>query len=108
MTDREQWTINETKIHKLISQHCRCAHCGNPLLRPGAQAQLAHLIPQRRWTLRKWGREIIHHPENTVLVCCLECNAAVQLDPESVDAAVLAARIGLDLEKSCADRRCKA
>jgi len=58
--------------------HWTCKHCGKPL-RAGVP-QLAHLIPQRKNNLKKWGKKIIHHPDNFLSACSLECNNALQVN----------------------------
>lgn len=61
--DRDDWT---------------CQVCGR-YIASGLQPQLAHLIPNTQMMIKRYGREIIDHPLNVVLVCSLECNNAVQL-----------------------------
>lgn len=55
-----------------------CQICGR-YIGSGLQPQLAHLIPNTQLMIKKYGRDVIDHPSNVVLVCCLECNNAVQL-----------------------------
>jgi len=92
-------TVEQVRLEKYRETGYRCEVCGKYLWATGAIPQLAHRIPQRKWCLKRWGKEIIHHPDNLALVCGLECNAKVQINPDGVDAAVLAAKIGLKLEK---------
>lgn len=96
--ERKTDTIQQVKAAKLIEQYHRCGRkgCGNPI---GWDSQLAHLIPQRKWCIGRWGLEVIHHPDNMVLVCGLDCNAAVQLDPVSHEAEALASKIRKKIEK---------
>lgn len=82
--------IRSTRARKFLEQRGKCAVCGKLLT---TEMQLAHKIPQRKWCLREWGAEVIHHPRNMALVCSLECNARVQMNPESLGAAQLAASI---------------
>ena len=62
-------------------QRGRCAHCGGLLnlrrIETGGAAQLAHRLPQDKVMLRKYGKDIIHHPLNLGLVCSDYCNARV-------------------------------
>jgi hypothetical protein len=50
--------------------------CGNSVFQYGTP-QIAHRIPQRKHLIRKYGKEIIHHPVNLRATCCLKCNASV-------------------------------
>lgn len=92
MSRKERITedILTMKASKLVEQRYRCGCCRKPI---GAGAQLAHRIPQRKWCISRWGLEVVHHRDNMVLVCGLECNAAVQIDPNSKEAEELAAAI---------------
>lgn len=83
--------IRHHYILKYNEQGGRCYICHAPL--HDGNMQLAHRIPQRKWCLKKWGAAVIHHPKNMVLVCGLECNARAQLNPESLEAEVLAKTI---------------
>jgi hypothetical protein len=76
-----------------------CEICGRPLWGWGVIPQLAHRIPQRKWCLKRWGKEVIHHPRNLVLVCGLECNQKAQINPEGLEAAALAAEIMLEISR---------
>jgi ferredoxin len=55
-----------------------CVHCGKRVT--SHSAQLAHLIPQRKHLIRRYGKEIIYHKKNLVTVCGLRCNNAVQVN----------------------------
>lgn len=68
----------------------RCRHCGKPVAWPG---QLAHLIPQSKAMLRRYGKEVIHHPLNLALVCGLACNDAVSISNHLVAENELVKRI---------------
>jgi len=56
-----------------------CKVCGNRLSRYGTP-QLAHIIPQSKMYMKKYGKEVIHHRKNMVSTCCLKCNAAVSIN----------------------------
>jgi 5-methylcytosine-specific restriction endonuclease McrA len=71
-------TTAETKELVFERDHWTCKHCSKPIR--SEQAQLAHLIPQRKNNLRKWGKAIIHHPDNFRSACSLECNNAMQVN----------------------------
>lgn len=55
-----------------------CCVCGRPI-RIG-QPQLAHVIPQSKMYLKKYGDEIIHHSLNMKSTCGLECNGKVSIN----------------------------
>jgi len=43
---------------------------------------LAHILPQRKWLINKYGEEIIHHPMNMKLTHANDlCNQRVQMSP---------------------------
>lgn len=50
--------------------------CGKSVYTYGTP-QIAHRIPQRKHLIKKYGKEIIHHPANLVSTCSLKCNASV-------------------------------
>ena len=89
----------DTRQHILTTRPYKCEVCGCSLWGCKAYPQLAHRIPQRKWCIKKWGRDVIHHEMNLALVCSLECNAKVQLNPESLEAEELAAQI-LDKQRA--------
>lgn len=72
--ERKTDAIYETKLAILERTAGYCENCGS---NPGFQ--LAHVIPQTKANLAKYGAEVIHHHMNLRLVCSLECNAAVAL-----------------------------
>ena len=47
-----------------------------------AQAQLAHRIPKTIRYIRKYGRDVIHHPLNMAITCD-RCNSSVLMDPKT-------------------------
>jgi hypothetical protein len=71
-------------------QHGLCAYCKQPL---AGHWELGHRIPQRKWCIEKYGADVIHHWMNQGLVCPDGCNARIQLDPISLAAKDLAAKI---------------
>jgi len=74
MTEREVLEVSEMKIKLWSCASGRCEVCGRAI--SVHDAQLAHRIPQSRMNLRKYGKEIIHHPMN-LAVTCPPCNSAV-------------------------------
>ena len=63
-------------------------------MHPG-NLQLAHKIPATKGYLKRYGKEVIHHPLNLATVCSLKCNDAVLLDPKThpIEAEELIRRI---------------
>ena len=94
MTAREKDKLNEEKEIAIRLQKY-CAVCGRPL----KIAQWAHRINKSRVNIRKYGKKVIHHRFNLVLVCSLRCNAAVSLSPAAnpVPAEELVKKIREDL-----------
>lgn len=71
MTERERFNVSEMKSIKWAQQAGRCYFCGRDL--NTCHYQLAHRIPQKKWAVKKYGKEIIHHRLNMVLTCA-PCN----------------------------------
>ncbi len=64
-----------------LEQSKKCAYCGK-LISESDVCDLAHIIPQRKWCLAKWGEEIIHHRLNMKVTCHNDnCNSGVQMSP---------------------------
>jgi hypothetical protein len=78
MTERDVFELSEKKQAIINAQGGRCYNCGGPV-NQYTSPQLAHRIAQTKSNLKKYGREIIHHPLNTPAVCCLACNDAVNI-----------------------------
>lgn len=62
-------------IYNRDRNYCQVEGCNLP------GTQLAHLIPQRKHLIKKYGKEVIHHPSNMKLACGLDHNAKLQLHP---------------------------
>ena len=56
----------------------KCQVCGESISKYGTP-QLAHIIPQRKWILKKYGADIVHHSDNMKSVCSLNCNAKLDI-----------------------------
>ena len=56
-----------------------CVHCYQPA------TQLAHIIPQDKVMLKKYGYLIIHHWKNREPVCDLRCNAKSSIRNHPLD-----------------------
>lgn len=92
-------TLDDTRILLWVQQGGRCAHCHGWIHYTQVNVQLAHRIPQRAWCIKRWGADVIHHPLNLGLVCGERCNAAVQLNPDSLPAEDLAKRIARQIKR---------
>lgn len=86
--------IRRTYLAIYARDHGRCVSCGLSANRYGT-AQLAHVIPNRKHNIRKYGEAVIHHPMNLKLTCCLECNAAVSIGGQPLAEAALVKKIRL-------------
>lgn len=96
--DRKSQEIMEMKIHLIAKQGGRCEKCHQPLAL--SDCQLAHRIPQTKYNLRTYGKNVMHHEYNLAAVCSLECNSAVLLSPAThpLEAAELIERIRENLK----------
>lgn len=75
-SERKTFEISETKEEIFNRDEWICQVCGKQVTT--STAQLAHIIPQSKSMLKKWGKDIIHHPNNMLTTCSLNCNNAVQ------------------------------
>ena len=78
MTKSEK--IQAMKWKKYNEQDGKCAYCGK-LLTVGDPLELAHILPQRKWIVAKYGPDIIHHHLNMKLTHPGICNSGVQISP---------------------------
>jgi 5-methylcytosine-specific restriction endonuclease McrA len=92
VTEAEKFYINENRMELFDRDNWTCQICGEPILLYGTP-QAAHKIKQAKHFIQKYGRDIIHHPENIKSVCSLECNAKVDLGNNWAEIAELAERI---------------
>lgn len=102
MDYNEQIKIQELKYLKYIEQGGNCAFCGEPFL-SYEYGELAHILPQRNWILKKYGKEIIHHKLNLKLTHPGRCNSGVQMSPNKtrlVAAHVAMIKAAIDAETS--------
>jgi hypothetical protein len=74
MNNKEARRLYERKIR---ARGHKCPVCGEPMVYP----QLAHLVGQGKGNTKKYGKAFIHSEMNTMMVCSLECNNSVQLNP---------------------------
>lgn len=90
MTERESFKCSELKRQMLIESDYKCQVCGRPL---DLSCQLAHIIPNTKYNLKKYGKDLIHHKLNFKIVCSLKCNAAVLIGNNFQEEAELIKRI---------------
>ena len=96
--DRKSQEIIEMKIYLLAKNGGQCEVCHQPLAL--SDCQLAHRIPQTKYNLRAYGKNVMHHEYNLAAVCSLGCNSAVLLSPAThpIEAKALIGRIQDDLK----------
>ena len=70
---RNSLEIFDTRLKLYERSQGRCEICDISM--PFNQMQMAHRLRQSKANLKKWGKEIIHHPINLVATCSLKCNA---------------------------------
>jgi len=75
-----------------------CQICGRRLSHPNAIPQLGHKINQSKVYIRKYGKEVIHHPLNLVATCCLKCNSAVSINGKHLLVEKLVEKIQKEIE----------
>ena len=90
MTEREVFAMKQKIAAEVERQGWKCYVCGKPL---GTDLQRAHRIPNGTHTEAKYGKEVIHHRLNGVVVCSLECNQKVSVRNEPLWEAQLVAII---------------
>jgi hypothetical protein len=99
---RKNEAVREMRERVFEEQGGRCGVCGLPVLLVDYpdpnRMELAHILPQRRWCLRRWGAEVIHHRTNLVGTHPAE-NGAVQLNPDGLEAERHAERIRETIRK---------
>jgi len=83
--------IDETRRYVFARAGWACEVCGAPL--SAGSAQLAHRIPQNTRNLTRYGKRVIHHPDNMAATCSLKCNAAVSIGGKPLAIAALVAQI---------------
>lgn len=80
--------IEDTKRYCLVRDNYRCQRCGAPAV------HLAHKIAQTKANIKKFGKEVIHHPLNLVSVCTNSgCNDWFNIGFKTIEAHSLARRI---------------
>ena len=96
MTERETFEFEQMFMMVAAAQGWCCAVCGRPLA--NSNAQWAHIIPQSKANIRKYGKAVIHHRRNGAVVCSLGCNDALSNRADRLQEAALYDIISTALE----------
>jgi len=94
--------VRELKFRLFSQQSGICFSCGLPMAI--TQMEAAHRIPDRKWTVKLFGAEVINHPMNFRGTHSGRCNSKAQLNPDSIYAEDLAREIQRALKKASAAR----
>jgi len=94
--------IREQKFRVFSEQSGRCFSCDEPLAI--TTMELAHRIPNRKWTVKLYGEAVINHRKNLRGTHPGRCNSRAQLNPDSILSEDLAREIRRDLAKVRARR----
>ena len=90
MTAREKFEANEKKIQIYNVRGGMCQVCYKIISL--AESQLAHKISKSRQNIKKYGKEVIHHPKNIILTCGDKfgrCNDSVNISGNPMKVAEL-------------------
>lgn len=87
----EQEVLAQTRYLVWNRAGGHCEVCGELL--HWNSFQMAHRIPQRKWLVKKYGKAVIHHPDNLAATCSLRCNNAVSIAGSPVEVEALAESI---------------
>jgi hypothetical protein len=79
MTEREKFEAEQKKWKIYSLRRGRCEVCGKVMA--FEQSQLAHRVPKHKKYIKRYGEWFIHSEQNMALVCSLQCNSAVLMDP---------------------------
>ena len=94
--------VRDLKFRLFSRQSGICFSCGLPM--SITEMEAAHRIPDRKWTVKLFGKEVIDHPKNFRGTHRGRCNSKAQLNPDSLMAEELAHDIQKELKKA-KDRR---
>lgn len=98
MTERQSFDMQEQRKEIFRRDGYTCQYCGESIYQFG-NPQLAHRISQSVMNVKRYGKEVIHHPLNMVSVCSLRCNDAQNIGFSTKQADELAEKIKLELSK---------
>ena len=98
MTERQSFDMQEQRQEIFKRDGYTCQACGESIYRFGTM-QLAHRISQSVMNVKRYGKEVIHHPLNMASVCSLRCNDAMNIGFSTKQADELAEKIKRELRK---------
>ena len=81
MTNLEKIEADEEKLQRVIDCKFTCQVCRKKF--GESQLQLAHIVAKKGNYIKRFGVEIIHHPDNMVITCS-KCNSSVMLNPDTI------------------------
>ena len=82
---RKDIEIMDTKMLVFTRDGWRCRYCG-----AGGHLQLAHRIPQTKANIAKYGKEIIHHPDNLETTCPTHNSQSLVGQDRTLEAEIVA------------------
>jgi len=80
--ERRRFDVGETKERVFERDGWSCVVCGNPVT--ADTGQLAHIIPQTKAMIHRYGRKVIHDDRNLMTTCSLTCNKRVDAGGQDV------------------------
>lgn len=89
-------TLSDIRKKLYAQQKGFCFVCGNFM--NYMTTQLAHVIPQTKINIKKYGKDVIHNEQNLRLVCSLKCNSSVLIKPFSLHEEKLIKKIKKSLD----------
>ena len=98
MKERESLEVQEMRERVYREQGGTCFHCGFPMEFSRFGFELAHLVPQRGWCIRRWGKDAVHHRRNMVGTHPGRCNSAVEMNVNGIPAEDLMRSIREEIE----------
>lgn len=92
MTSRESLDYMAKRFYVFNRAGGRCETCGDPI--SVGVFHMAHRIPQTKYFIRKYGKEIVHHELNFAATCPTDgCNSAQDIRNHPVEVDELAQHI---------------
>ena len=101
MTERKQFEVFEARLFLWSRQRGKCAHCGKVHPYPHG-VEIAHIIPQTKANLARYGERVIHHTMNVRAVCrgSSRCNSGVAIGQNPVREKSLVLKINRMLREA--------
>jgi hypothetical protein len=89
--------LRDQRIRLSEKQDGICPSCEMPLGETGYE--LAHIIPEREWTIAYYGFDVVDHDLNKRATHPGKCNSAAQMDPNGMEAERLAIEIRREIAR---------